>query len=95
MDEKTVERKLVMEVKKEGGLCPKFVSPGLNGVPDRLALLPDGKFGFVEVKRPGEKPRKLQVRRHLQLQSLGYKVFVLDDPREIHTVLKKIKGGKE
>lgn len=94
MDEKSVERRLVMEVRKEGGICPKFVSPGMNGMPDRIVLLPDEKFGFVEVKRPGQKPRKLQERRHHRLRSLGYKVFVLDNPGDIHTVLTEIRGGK-
>ena len=40
MREKEVERKLVSAVKKRGGICPKWVSPGFDGVPDRLVLLP-------------------------------------------------------
>ena len=40
MREKTVESKLVKAVKAMGGLAPKFISPGLDGVPDRLVLLP-------------------------------------------------------
>ena len=31
MREKTVEQKLVMAVKKMGGICPKWVSPGFDG----------------------------------------------------------------
>ena len=38
--EKIIEQKLVRAVKMMGGLAPKFVSPGLNGVPDRIVLLP-------------------------------------------------------
>ena len=34
--EKYVEQKLVTEAKKMGGLAVKFVSPGFDGVPDRL-----------------------------------------------------------
>ena len=60
MREKYIEQKLVREVKKRGGLCEKWNS-GSSGWPDRIVLLPDGKIGFVEVKAPGEKPRKLQV----------------------------------
>ena len=59
MREKTVEQKLVKAVKNRGGICPKLVCPGFDGMPDRLVLLPDGKVGFVEVKAPGEKPRPL------------------------------------
>ena len=56
MREKYIEQKLVREVKKRGGLCEKWNS-GSSGWPDRLVLLPDGKFGLVEVKAPGKKPR--------------------------------------
>ena len=52
MREKYIEQKLVREVKKRGGLCEKWNS-GSSGWPDRLVLLPDGKFGLVEVKAPG------------------------------------------
>lgn len=31
MREKTIERKLTLMVKKQGGICPKFVSPGYDG----------------------------------------------------------------
>ena len=40
MNEKILERKLVSAVRKMGGFCIKFVSPGLDGVPDRIILLP-------------------------------------------------------
>lgn len=83
MDEKTIERKLVEEVRRQGGICPKFISPGMNGMPDRIVLLPEGRQAFVEVKAPGRKPRKLQLFRHTQLRNLGYQVFVLDDPEKI------------
>jgi hypothetical protein len=43
MREKTLERKLVMATKEMGGICPKFVSPGFDGMPDRIVLLPGGK----------------------------------------------------
>lgn len=61
MREREVERRLVTAVKKRGGLAPKFTSPGLDGVPDRLVLLPDGRLAFVEVKAPGQKMRPLQL----------------------------------
>ena len=92
MREKVIEQKLVSEVKKHGGICPKWVSPGFDGMPDRIALLPDGKFGFVEVKAPGKKPRALQLARHKQLRKLGFKVFVLDDAGKIGEVLNAINN---
>ena len=63
MRERFIEKKLVDAVKKMGGFAPKFVSPGLDGMPDRIVLFPMGRIAFVELKAPGEKMRPLQVRR--------------------------------
>ena len=90
MREKEVEQKLVKAVKHNGGVCWKFTSPGTAGVPDRLILMPFGKFAFVEVKAPGEKPRPLQVSRMKLLKRLGFKVFVLDNPEDIEKILKEV-----
>lgn len=90
MREKQIEKKLITEVKKRGGICPKWVSPGFDGVPDRIVLLPHGKFAFVEVKAPGEKPRPLQVSRHKLLRRLGFRVYVLDEMSQIGGILDEI-----
>ena len=91
MREKAIERKLVQTVKFTGGIAPKFVSPGFDGMPDRIVLLPGGHIGFVEVKAPGEKPRPLQLSRHGLLRRLGFKVFVLDDEQQIGGLLDEIR----
>ena len=88
--EKSIEQKLVRATKGRGGICPKLVSPGFDGMPDRLVLLPHGRMGFVEVKAPGEKPRPLQVRRHEQLRELGFQVSVLDDPEQIPGIIREV-----
>ena len=75
--EKQIEQSLVKAVKNMGGIAPKFVSPGFDGMPDRIVLLPHGLMAFVEVKASGKKPRPLQVSRHGLLQRLGFKVYVL------------------
>ena len=85
-----MERKLAEAVKAMGGIAPKFISPGFAGMPDRLVILPDGKCGFVEVKRRGEKPRPLQEARHGMLKRLGFKVYVLDCVGQIEEVLHEI-----
>ena len=90
MREKQIEQKLVKAVRAAGGVCPKWVSPGMDGVPDRMVLLPPGRIGFVEVKAPGETPRPLQNHRHRQLRALGFPVFVLDAPEKIPWVLEEI-----
>ncbi|SFN76128.1 hypothetical protein SAMN05216516_11918 [Izhakiella capsodis] len=76
--ESTIEKHLVAEVKKAGGIAYKFVSPGRRAVPDRLVLLPGGRAVFVECKPPGEKPRPEQLREHERLRALGFTVAVLD-----------------
>jgi hypothetical protein len=90
MREKYIERKLVTETKSRGGLCEKWNS-GTSGWPDRIILLPDGKVGFVEVKAPGGKPRKLQTHRHEQISALGFKVYVLDGVEQIGGILDEIQ----
>lgn len=97
MRERTIEQKLLTETKKRGGLALKFVSPSFSGMPDRLVLMPDGRMGFVEVKAPGKKPRALQKSRHALLRGMGYKVFVLDDMKDIPKILDEIsrtRGGE-
>lgn len=95
MREKEVEQKLVKAVKNGGGICPKFVSPGFNGMPDRIILLPDGRFAFAELKAPGEKPRPLQLARHRLLRKLGFKVYVIDEVQQIRKVIDEIGGDAE
>ena len=92
MREREIEKQFALAVKKRGGICPKFVSPGYDGMPDRLALLPDGKFAFVELKAPGKKPRQLQKARHRLLRKLGFKVYVLDEPDQIGGILDEIRS---
>ena len=94
MRERDVEQNLVQAVRRTGGIAPKFVSPGLNGVPDRLVLFPGGKIAFVELKAPGQTLRPLQVRRQRQLEELGFRVYCIDGAEQIAAVLNEImKGG--
>jgi len=90
MREKQIERKLVNAIKAAGGIAPKFVSPGYDGMPDRLLRLQGGRMAFVEVKSPGEKPRPLQTARHRMLRKLGFKVYVLDAEADIEKIVKEV-----
>ena len=92
MREKIIEQKLVSTAKAMGGIVPKFISPGFDGMPDRIVLLPGGHIGFVEVKASGEKPRPLQLSRHRLLRQLGFKVYVLDDEQQIGGILDEIRA---
>jgi VRR-NUC domain. len=92
MKEKEIEKKLSLEAKKRGGLAVKFVSPGFDGMPDRIVLMPEGKIAFVEVKAPGKRPRPLQMARHKLLKGLGFLVFVLDDESQIGVILDAVQS---
>ena len=95
MLEKDIETKLRNRVKVLGGRAYKFVSPGNSGVPDRLVVLPGGKIGFAELKRPGKKPRKLQERQMAFLQKLGFIVKTVDSEEGIEIFIQEvIENGK-
>ena len=73
-------------------MAPKFVSPGLDGVPDRLILLPGGKAAFAELKATGKTLRPLQAVRKRQLEALGFRVFVIDSTEQIGGVLDELSA---
>ena len=92
MREKQIEQKLVRAVRAVGGIAPKFVSPGLDGVPDRLILLPGGHLAFAELKAPGQRPRPIQQRRIGQLRQLGFRVYIIDNTNQIGGVLDEVSA---
>ena len=92
MREKEIEGKLVRAVKERGGICPKWVSPGFDGVPDRIVMLPGRHIGFAEVKAPGQRPRPLQVSRHRLLERLGFHTYVIDGEEQIGGLLDEIQS---
>lgn len=91
MRESKIENRLRQEAGKRGGIAFKFVSPGMAGVPDRLVILPGGKAAFVELKAPRKTLRPLQQKRKHQLESLGFKVYVIDSMEEIGGILDEIQ----
>ena len=93
MREVVIERRLTAAAKNMGGICAKWVSPGLDGVPDRIVLLPGSKIGFVELKAPGKELRPLQKKRKSQLESLGFSVFKIDSPEQVKEVLDAIQSS--
>lgn len=89
--ENQIEAKLRKKVKELGGRAYKFVSPGNAGVPDRLVVLPGGKIGFAEIKRPGGTARKLQKKQIEFLNKLDCYTMVIDSDEDIALFL----GGLE
>lgn len=91
MRESELEKKFRERVRQAGGKAYKFVSPGNDGVPDRLVILPGGRIGFVELKRPGEKPRKQQKLRMAEFESMGCYTAVVDNIESIEGVIEEIR----
>lgn len=84
--EKTLERKLNALVDQKGGLSVKLLSKYINGLPDRMALLPGGVVFFVELKSTGQKPRRIQQYIMNKIRDLGFKVYVIDNSNDIKKI---------
>lgn len=73
MYESTLEKKCRLWLKKEHkGRLVKWVSPGNDGVPDRIALIPDCAPLFLEFKQPGKPLKPLQARWKKWLVGNGF-----------------------
>lgn len=71
--ENKVEKYLDSEVKKLGGITRKWVSPGRDGVPDRIVFV-CGEVWFVEVKTIDGKLTSVQQREHDRLKAVHARV---------------------
>ena len=92
MEEKRVERLLVEVVKRFGGMCLKFVSPGTSGVPDRVVILPDGKIIFVELKTDVGKLSKIQEHTISEMKKRNADVRVLYGLKDVKAFIEEVKG---
>lgn len=91
MLEKDIEKILVKEVKKLGGLCYKWVSPGNAGVPDRIVLLPHRPVMFVELKTDRGKLSRLQEVQIKKLKAITEHVYVLKGLEEVRDFIELCK----
>lgn len=76
--ESVVQSRIVKRYEAQGWFVVKLVLTSKPGIPDLLCLK-DGKAVFIEVKRPGEKPRALQDYRINELRGMGFEVQVLTE----------------
>jgi hypothetical protein len=89
--EADIEKKIVAAAERLGWWVAKFVSPGLNGVPDRIFLrLVGNRFRcvFIEVKRPDEEPSAQQAKRHRELREHGAEVYWVDSLEKALEILR-------
>ena len=84
-----VERYLYSKVRANYGLCMKFVSPGTTGVPDRI-VIHRGRTMFVELKRPGGKPRPLQKEIARQMSAAGAMVYCISTTDQVDRFVNEL-----
>ena len=83
------ERTAREKIKKMGGKFFKLY-PFENGMPDRLLLAPP-QIIFVEMKKIGKSPTKLQTHRHNELRGMGYRVEVCYGWQEVVELFKDVQ----
>ena len=92
--EKLLEAKLGKEIKKLGGWSIKLLPFIINGLPDRVVLLPRGRMFFAEIKTTGESPDPIQKVIHRKLRKLGFRVEIIDTSEQIKALIKEYEGNR-
>lgn len=93
MLEREIEKKLVDGVRKLGGRAYKFVSPGNDGVPDRIVVLPGRAPKFIELKIETGRLSSLQNVQIKRLKDLGQDARVLYGLEEVKRFLEEMQNG--
>jgi hypothetical protein len=60
------------------------------GTPDLLIIMPRGRSLWVEVKRPGQHPTAIQMKRHKELRDMGHACTVCRSVEEFVEAVKEI-----
>lgn len=89
--EAKVERYLDQCVRSIGGLTRKWVSPGVDGVPDRIVIA-GGKVWFVEVKTSDGVLSDAQKREHIRLRDAGANVTTVYGHAGVDEFIERITG---
>ena len=92
MFERDIEKWLGERVKELGGLFYKFVSPGNDGVPDRIVILPEGRIYFVELKTKNGRLSPIQEYQIRCLKMRGIDVIVIKGIDEARRWLSGIQA---
>jgi len=89
--EKDIETLVTRTISHFGGKAYKWQSPMNRGVPDRLCFLPKGLMIAIEVKAPGETPRKLQTKVIKGLRAMGHEVLTVSNKQEVDALYHRLK----
>jgi hypothetical protein len=85
-----IEDYLTRLVEARGGLCWKLAPVSAVGIPDRLVLLPGGRVGFIELKRPGKVPTKIQAFWIQQLVNRGFAAGWTDNRAGVDELVRRM-----
>lgn len=90
MKESEIETWIRRQITLSGGLFFKFVSPGNDGVPDRICILPGGRIIFVELKTKTGRLSEVQRHQIKRLHERGCRTEVIygmeDARRFVHEI---------
>lgn len=81
--EADAEKLLLQSVTRLRGLCFKLKFIGFMGAPDRLVLMPGGRFFFVELKKIGGELEPSQKVMFPRIEKRGFKVHILTGAEEV------------
>ena len=89
--ENKVEAYLDREIKRLGGITRKWVSPGRDGVPDRI-VIHQGRVWFVEVKTVDGEYEEGQEREHKRLRDAGAEVRTVWGHDGVDGFIREVMG---
>lgn len=72
MTEQQIQRKRINELEAQGYYVIKLIKTNKNGIPDVIAISPNAKVLFSEIKTKTGKLSKLQEYRLEELSSFGF-----------------------
>ena len=86
-----IEKYLVAQSDKHGFLCRKFVSPGRQGVPDRI-VIGKGHTVFIELKSQTGKLSEIQKQEIKRMLKHGADVRVYNSKQQIDDFFKETEA---
>jgi Holliday junction resolvase len=79
MTEQQIQSKRIKELEEQGYYVIKLVRTNKNGIPDIIAIPPNTRVLFSEVKTPNGKVSKLQEYRIKELEKHGCRTEIYRD----------------
>ena len=92
--EASIEKAGDAEATKLDAVVVKGNLRGRRGWPDKFYFFPGALLLLVEYKRPGEEPRKDQIKVHEKLRRRGFQVCVVDDAEVAKETIRRFVAGE-